>query len=335
MARLPWHSRRVPFPSAKLLAQLGVKPSARYARFLHDREWTAVDGKKLDLPAYAAPIAVWFTREPDHDDAPIGSDGWIPLASLGKEEPTFLAVRASEDACPVGLWERGATSFMPVAASLDELFADFAGTRKPSPIDVLIEAANHVDRLLDGRRTKAKLKELEGVAARLGPLVEPGTIPSQAAMGSHPHSRVPSRALYMQIRALETLGRLRDACGLIERAEIDGEKLDFAETHARILLALGEDGTVVQLVKARGAEANSIERGMGARALVRQGNVAGAIAAYRELVAGQVEATLELWPKKTRGDETKKRIAAVRETLEADEKTRARADEVMKGLERS
>lgn len=320
-------------PSRSVLRRLGITPSARYVRYLDGKEWSSVDGRKLDVPTYAEPIAVWFTRAPDDrdTDAPVGEDGWVPLAALGLEEPTFLAVKANADPCPVGLWERGARGFMPVAASLDEFLASFQPARAPRVLERLVEAANRIDGLLEGRRTKAKRKELEAAVEAIAALTQPDVIPSERALGSHPHARVPSRALFMQVKGLEALGKLREACALLDAARIDGAPVSIApELHCRMLLELGEDERVLALC--REGEPSALQQALYGRALLRAGDFAAAVAVLRGVVARQVDAALKLSPKKDRAAERAKRVAALRDELEKDPKTKATAGRVVAAL---
>ncbi len=128
------------FDEAAFEKKYGVRAPARYQKFVSDNEAALHKGKYVaDLPHYTSDskFNVEFCKpgfdlfedndidRGDHDDA------WMPLATLA-EEPQFLAVNLSSEACAVAMWEHEDGMFHPVAASLDAFLASLvAKSAKP------------------------------------------------------------------------------------------------------------------------------------------------------------------------------------------------------------
>jgi hypothetical protein len=126
------------FDAELVQERFNVPLSERYRRFLKRKEWRKYDGLMAE-GLYGNPIAVRFQGEElesfFHDDWPAdagtyghvaapeiklgGSEGWVPLATLGEEESQFLVVKADDEACPVALYEYEDQELVRVADTLD------------------------------------------------------------------------------------------------------------------------------------------------------------------------------------------------------------------------
>lgn len=134
------------FTAAAYEAAFNLKLSPRFKRFL-EKERMRYDGRMAQLPSYRDPIEVWFDGAalesfvnddwPDFDDDgnPYGHPeateieftgplaGWVPLATLGDEEPQILLCEASDAQCAVGMWEHETDEVYRIASSLDGFLA--------------------------------------------------------------------------------------------------------------------------------------------------------------------------------------------------------------------
>lgn len=331
-------------------AAFHVTPSARYRRFLTKREWIKVNGWYAVLPHYAVPLKVRFDgallesffRDRDEDDSHEAGDekaathpatteaelggtaGWVPLATLGEEEPTFLAVRGGDEACPVAIWEPERKRFLPVIDSLDAWLKSLAPTpagaeapRDERDLPGLVDAVNRVDAALGGRRSKAQRAKLEAALEVLQQATAPERMPSEKALAGGEYHGLPSRALYTIAKALEALGRFDEACDVLEHSFLDGVRVSIApETSCRILLhKLDRPDRVIDVCSAMEGEMSPLQRGLFALALFRRGDISAAAKHFHAIVDRQVEATLKLSPKAERPTEVAKRWTAVRASI--------------------
>lgn len=326
--------------------RFGVELGERYRRFLTSKEWQTLDGRYALVPTYASALRVgfqgkqlesFFRDEPGDEMHPAateadlgGEGGWIPLATLGDEEPTFLAVRANEHACPVGMWEPETKTWKPCADSLDGFLAALGRTAKaakaPEPthrtgadLAGLREAVKRVESSLEGRRTKAQLAKIEAALVQLEPFMTPDNIASEKTLRGGDHQGLPSRALLYKAKALEALGRFEEACAVLDHSIMDGQKANVApEMSCRLLLhELDRPQRVIELCQPDEESMKPLRRELFALALFRVGDLERAVKQLEAVVERQVEATLALSPRKDRVDETKKRLATVRENIEA------------------
>lgn len=325
--------------------RFGVELGERYRRFLTSNEWQTLDGRYALVPTYASALRVrflgiqlesFFRDEPGDEMHPAateaelgGEGGWIPLATLGDEESTFLAVRANEHACPVGMWEPETKTWRPCADSLDAFLAALGRTAKaakaPAPthrpgadLPGLRDAVKRVESSMAGRRTKAQLAKIEAALAQLEPLMTPDNVASEETLRGSDHQGLPSRALLYKAKALEALGRFEEACAVLDHSIIDGQKANVApEMSCRLQLhELDRPQRVIELCQPD-EDMKPLRRELFALALFRVGELERAVKQLELVVERQVEATLALSPKKDRADETKKRLATVRANVEA------------------
>jgi hypothetical protein len=120
-------------------AKFHVTLPKRYKDFLEKGENEKYDGWFGEIPSYEGLTQVFFTGKdlesfindewPDDDSyghpsatMNIFEDdlGYVPLATIGKEEEQFLVADASEGKCPVFMWEHETGEFEPVSDSLDK-----------------------------------------------------------------------------------------------------------------------------------------------------------------------------------------------------------------------
>ncbi len=118
--------------------QFEVPLSLVYLRFLQEQQGTAFSFNTAQLPTYQEKMSVWFEGEELesflYDDWPEekpnyghpvaveielkGFPGWVPLATLGQKENSFLLVKADHPAAPISLWDYDTGTLLPVAESL-------------------------------------------------------------------------------------------------------------------------------------------------------------------------------------------------------------------------
>jgi hypothetical protein len=115
---------------AKTMArEYDVALSARFKRYLDDKEWEKYEGRRASLPTYGdRPVLKlhggdfdeYFEGLAGTSNATLGGEeGWVPFAIINIDEPQFLAAQATEKDCPVAMWEHENESWTPVAKSLD------------------------------------------------------------------------------------------------------------------------------------------------------------------------------------------------------------------------
>jgi hypothetical protein len=322
---------------------LGVRLPARYERYLSSGEWQACEGLWCEVPGYQSAMRLSFSGpelagffEGDEADgkhpaslssaseAPLGGpQGWVPLATLGQEEARFLALSTLDANCPVAIWQPSTGTFTPVSHSLDAFLASLghtaAHTQTLEPavgaaaLNALVERGKA---LLEGRRTKARLKDIEALLAELAPLT--GRMPSSQSLHGSPYQRLPESAMHMKARLLHALGRVAEACNTLQYARFDGKtQMISPDTLSAMLLHdLNQPQAAAEVcaIAAQG-RISSAQRSTWALALLRLGDEVGAAAQWQQMITTQAAAILKLYPKKTLAQETTECIAALREKV--------------------
>lgn len=311
--------------------------SERYRRFLLE-ERAGLGRRFAVLPTYRGAMPVWFegpglesffhdggpgAGHPSASEAALGgASGWVPLATLGDDEPQFLAVRAGEPACPVAMWEHETGAFVRCASTLDGFLAGLATTAraarpptstvKLSKVRALAEKLQELAKAAPGRERTADLEAgLVGLEPMLAALPPTWTMTPDDAT-------IPALAHYARGLALRALGRAEDALAALERASIDGEPRNVSPQVVveLLLLDLDRPARVVELCAAH-AEPPVLMRRSWALALLRLGRLDEAAAQLAVVIERQVAATLRLKPTADPAAERARRAADLAQAVSA------------------
>lgn len=236
--------------------------SPRFRRYLQGTEPRDHEGRFALVPSYERPMQVHLegrALERLKKHAP-QRDGWVPLATLGREEPQYLVVEATDPVCPVAMWEHETGKLVPCADSLDAFLEHLGETEDDAKAGALA-----VDRIravvergigLTDKRVTAKAKaEIETTLVELEPMLS--RLPSAKSLVGTEHHGLHVRALFSKGRMLRALGRFEEACAALGDVEIDGELRRVAPTLVceMLLHDLDRPDEVVTLCERAGAEA--------------------------------------------------------------------------------
>jgi len=333
------------FTPKRVMAAFNVTLAPRYEQFLTKKEWQKYDGRFADVPSYQKPLQVhltgqqlesffhdeWPEDEPDYGHPSAtevdlgGKEGWVPLATLGDEEPQFLVVNVNETKCPVAMWEHESARFVACAQTLDAFLASLEKTKdsvtpaqsQGANVAALSRITEKSIGLPDGRLTKARLQEIEKALAALEPLTK--NLPSEMALTGGEYHGLPSRAVSVQAKMLRALKRFDAACDTLENAVIDGEKktgIAPAMLCEMLLHDLDQPKRVIAVCEAQ-AEIRPVQLKMWALALFREGQLDEAAKHWSTAIECQVSATLKLYPKKERTKELKECLKDTAERVNA------------------
>jgi hypothetical protein len=289
-----------------------MKASARYAAFLADKEWKRHDTKWSLVPTYEKPMRVKFIGTRAFTSEADLADGWVPLATIGSEESQFLAVRSTDDACPVAMWEHETGKLVACAESLDAFLAALGATARDATepataydIAKLRSLANEVEKLVDARASKKRDAALAPKVVELQALLaqRPETLTGDDASAA-------DMANYRVGQAMRALKRFREAVEIFRQPGV-------AQDSAVDLLVneLDDAPLAITICEAHTDPSPVMRRGW-ALALFRLGRFDEARVQLRIVVQRQVDSTLKLYPKKDRAAETKQRTRVLAETVE-------------------
>ncbi|MBP6838197.1 MAG: hypothetical protein KA190_12870 [Kofleriaceae bacterium] len=320
---------------AHVAATFSLVLSKRYLRFLA-KERADLGPRFARLPTYEHAMPVAFAGAAldsfFHDDWPAddpsyghpsateaelgGAGGWVPLATIGDEEPQFLVVRAGDEACPVAMWEHETGGFVPCAASLDAFLEVLGKTARAArlpkskvKLDKVLALADSLQDLAKAGPSPKRTAGLEAGLAALAPML--AAMPHRSTMDPD-DATVPGQAHLARGVALRALGRYEEALEALMRAPIDGVPRLIAPLRVAELLLVDLDrpAEVIALCAAQPDPVPLLRRSWGL-ALLRLGQIDEAAAQLDLVVERQVDATLKLMPKADRATETTKRRAAL------------------------
>jgi hypothetical protein len=307
-----------PLTPARLATTFHTSLAARLETFLLTQR-EAVEGFWADA-LFQAPIQVHFSG-PEYARlvrarAAEPFEGWVPLATLGREEACFLAVQTSRPECPVAMWEPDTNTYTPYADSLEAFLAALGATAKlakrPKADNSALEAVqallNEGDALLEGRLTKAKQAGMSAVLEQLKGSLP--LLPPAAGLKGGRFARLHVSAIWVKAKLLAALKRYGEACDTLEGATVDGvQRIESPVALCRWAIEeLDQPERVDRVCRGLGDDLQPLLRISWALALLRLDDLPRATEQLTLALAQQVAATVKLKPKTVAAEERTRRL---------------------------